>query len=97
MHALPFILSLLAALVLTPQVLARLNEAGVVRENYRGIPLPVPLGLVIVPAGLLALIVLALLARLGNEDVYPDNFGLVLLFVPGVALLGFIDDVLSAA
>jgi UDP-GlcNAc:undecaprenyl-phosphate GlcNAc-1-phosphate transferase len=97
MHALPFILALLAALVLTPQVLARLSEAGVVRENYRGIPLPVPLGLVIVPAGLLALIVLALLARLGNEDVYPDNFGLVLLFVPGVALLGFIDDVLSAA
>jgi UDP-N-acetylmuramyl pentapeptide phosphotransferase/UDP-N-acetylglucosamine-1-phosphate transferase len=97
MHALPFVLALLAAVVLTPQVLARLGEAGVVRENYRGIPLPVPLGLVIVPAGLLALVVLALLARLANQDVYPDNFGLVLLFVPGVALLGFIDDVLSAA
>ena len=96
-HALPFVLSLLAALVLTPPVLARLTESAVVRENYRGTPLPVPLGLVIVPAGLLALVVLALLARLGDVDVYPDNFGLVLLFVPGVALLGFIDDALSGA
>lgn len=97
MHALPFVLSLLAALVLTPPVLERLVESGVVRENYRGTPLPVSLGLVIVPAGLLALVVLALLARLGDVDVYPDNFGLVLLFVPGVALLGFIDDSLSGA
>ena len=97
MHALPFVLSLLAALVLTPPVLTRLAQFGVVRENYRGTPLPVPLGLVIVPAGLLALVVLALLARLGDVDVYPDNFGLVLLFVPGVALLGFIDDALSGA
>src|SRR4051794_1872001 len=96
-HALPFVFSLLAALVLTPPVLARLEEAGLVRPNYRGVPLPVPLGLVIVPAGLLALVVLALLARLGDQDVYPDNFGLVLLFVPGVALLGFIDDALSGA
>lgn len=97
MHALPFALSLLAGLLLTPLVLARLAEAGLTRENYRGRRLPVPLGVVIVPAALVALVVLALLARLGDQDVYPDNFGLVLLFVPGVALLGLVDDVLSGA
>jgi UDP-N-acetylmuramyl pentapeptide phosphotransferase/UDP-N-acetylglucosamine-1-phosphate transferase len=96
-HALPFVLSLLAAVVLTPLLLARLTDAGLTRENYRGRLLPVPLGIVIVPAALVALVVLALLARLGDQDVYPDNFGLVLLFVPGVALLGLIDDVLSGA
>jgi UDP-GlcNAc:undecaprenyl-phosphate GlcNAc-1-phosphate transferase len=94
-HALPFVLSLLAALALVRPVLVRLTESGNVRDNYRGTPLPVPLGLVIVPAGLLALVVLALLTRLADVDVYPDNFGLVLLFVPGVALLGVIDDTLS--
>jgi len=96
-HALPFVFSLLAAVVLPQPVLARLSEAGLERENYRGTRLPVPLGVVIVPAALLALVGLALLARLGDQDVYPDNFGLVLLFVPGVALLGLIDDVLSGS
>jgi UDP-N-acetylmuramyl pentapeptide phosphotransferase/UDP-N-acetylglucosamine-1-phosphate transferase len=96
-HALPFVLSLIAAVALTPLVLKRLSEAGLTRENYRGRRLAVPLGVVIVPAGLVALVVLALLARLADQDVYPDNFGLVLLFVPGVALLGLIDDVLSGA
>jgi len=96
-HALPFVLSLLAALVLTPPVLARLVEAGATRENYRGRLLPVPLGVVIVPAALVALVVLAPLERIGDADVFPDNFGLVLLFVPGVALLGLVDDMLAGA
>jgi len=94
-HALPFVFSLLAALALTPLVLARLAEAGLKRENYRGRELPVPLGVVVVPAALTALVFLALIARLADADVYPDNFGLALLFVPGVALLGLVDDVLS--
>lgn len=95
MHVLPFVFSLLAAAVLTPLVLKRLTEAGVTRENYRGRQLPVPVGIVIVPAALFALIPLTLLDRFGDLDVYPDNFTLAMLFVPGVALLGFIDDVLS--
>lgn len=97
MHALPFVLSLLAALVLTPLVLGALARAGLRRENYRGRELPVPLGVVIVPAGFVALVVVALLARLGDVDVLPDNFGLALLLVPGVAFLGLVDDVLSGA
>jgi UDP-GlcNAc:undecaprenyl-phosphate/decaprenyl-phosphate GlcNAc-1-phosphate transferase len=96
-QALPFVFSLLVALALTPQVLRRLSEAGLTRENYRGRVLPVPAGLVIVPAALIALIPVTLLARLTDLDVYPDNLGFAIVFVPGIALLGLIDDTLSAA
>jgi len=96
-QALPFVFSLLVAVVLVPLVLARLAEAGLTRENYRGRILPVPLGLAIVPVALIALIPVMLLARLTDLDVYPDNLGFAIVFVPGIALLGLIDDVLSGA
>jgi UDP-N-acetylmuramyl pentapeptide phosphotransferase/UDP-N-acetylglucosamine-1-phosphate transferase len=96
-QALPFVFSLLVAVGLTPLVVSRLADAGLTRENYRGRPLPVPLGLVIVPVALIALIPVMLLARLTEADVYPDNLGFAIIFVPGVALLGLIDDVLSGA
>lgn len=97
MQALPFAFSLLAALALTPLVRSRLVEAGLTRENYRGRTLPVPLGLVLVPAALLALIPVMLLARLADLDVYPDNLGFAIVFVPGIALLGLVDDVVSGS
>ena len=97
MQALPFVFSLLIAVGLTPLVLSRLSEAGLTRENYRGRALPVPLGLAIVPVALIALIPVMLLARLTDLDVYPDNLGFAIVFVPGIALLGLIDDVLSGA
>ena len=55
MQALPFVFSLLVAAWLTPLVVNRLAEAGSTRENYRGRRLPIPLGIVIVPAALVAL------------------------------------------
>jgi UDP-N-acetylmuramyl pentapeptide phosphotransferase/UDP-N-acetylglucosamine-1-phosphate transferase len=94
-QALPFVFSLLIAVALTPLVLTRLAEAGATRENYRGRPLPMPVGLVIVPAALIALIPVMLLARLTDLDVFPDNLGFAIVFVPGIALLGLIDDALS--
>ena len=97
MQALPFVFSLLVAGALTPLVLSRLAAAGAVRDNYRGRSLPVPLGLVIVPAALIALIPVTLLARLTDLDVYPDNLGFAVVFVPGIALLGLIDDALSGS
>ncbi len=97
MQALPFVFSLLVAGALTPLVLSRLATAGAVRDNYRGRSLPVPLGLVIVPAALIALIPITLLARLTDLDVYPDNLGFAVVFVPGIALLGLIDDALSGS
>ena len=95
MQALPFVFSLLVAGALTPMVLRRLAEAGATRENYRGRRLPIPIGLVIVPAALIALIPVMLLARLADADVFPDNLGFAIVFVPGIALLGLIDDALS--
>jgi len=93
--ALPLVLSLLVAVVLTPMLRARLTEAGFLGENYRGLRLPVPLGVVIVPAALIALIPIALLARLTSADVFPADLPLVIAFIPGVALLGLIDDIFS--
>ena len=95
MQALPFVLSLLVALALTPGVLNRLSEAGMVRDNYRGRSLPFALGIVIVPAALVALVVVTLLARLTELEVYPDNLGFAIVVVPAIALLGLIDDMLS--
>ncbi|HEY1478632.1 MAG TPA: hypothetical protein VGF46_01300 [Gaiellales bacterium] len=95
MQALPLVLSLLVAVVLTPLVRRRLTEAGLVRENYRGARLPVPIGVAIVPAALIALIPITLVARLTTADVFPPDLPLVIAFIPGVALLGMIDDVMS--
>ncbi len=97
MQALPFVLSLLVALAITPQVLARLSEAGLTRENYRGRTLPVPLGIAIVPSALIALVVVVPLARLADLDIYPDNLGFAVVFIPGIALLGLVDDALSGS
>ena len=97
MHFLPAALALVAALALAPALLKRLAEAGLVAANYRGASLPIALGVLIVPAALVALVPVTLLARLADSDVYPDNFGLVMVLVPGVALLGLIDDVLSGS
>lgn len=97
MHFLPTAIALAAALALAPVLLRGLQQAGLVRANYRDIPLPVPLGVLIVPAALVALVPVTLLARLADADIYPDNIGLAMLFVPGIALLGLIDDVLSGA
>lgn len=97
MQALPSVLSLLVAVALTPLVMTRLSEAGLTRENYRGRSLPVALGIVIVPVALVALIPVMLLARLTDLEVFPDNLGFAIIVVPGIALLGFVDDVLSGS
>jgi UDP-N-acetylmuramyl pentapeptide phosphotransferase/UDP-N-acetylglucosamine-1-phosphate transferase len=96
-QALPFVFSLVIAIGLTPRIRRRLSEAGMERVNYRGVRLPVPIGVAIVPAALVALIPIVLLARLTSADVFPVDLSLVIAFVPGVALLGLVDDVLSGS
>ena len=59
-QALPFLFSLVVAVVLVPLVRTRLVDAGMQRENYRGVRLPVPIGVAIVPAALIALIPITL-------------------------------------
>jgi UDP-GlcNAc:undecaprenyl-phosphate GlcNAc-1-phosphate transferase len=96
-HFLPAVFAFVAAAALAPVILTRLAEAGSMAPNYRGASLPVPLGVLIVPAALVALVPVTLIARLADSDIVPDNLALVMVLVPGVALLGFIDDVLSGA
>lgn len=95
MHALPLVLASLIAAALAPATLRMLVEKGQLRPNYRGEPLPFPLGLAILAAALLALAPLAVLQRLDVPAVlYPEGFAVV-LYALGVALLGFVDDVLG--
>ena len=97
MHALPTLVALAAALLLTPPILRHLREEGFTRENYRGRALPFPGGIAIVAAGVLALGVCGALAKLASADVFDFGVPLVFDYAIGVALLGLIDDVLSGA
>lgn len=95
MHALPFVLASLIAAALAPATLRMLAENGHLRPNYRGERLPFPFGIAIVVAALLALAPVAVLERLDVHAVlHPETFAVV-LYVLGVALLGFLDDMLG--
>jgi UDP-GlcNAc:undecaprenyl-phosphate GlcNAc-1-phosphate transferase len=93
---LPLVLSFALAALIAPALLGRLERAGVVRENYRGLVLPAASGILIVLASLLALGPLAALDELADTDTLAPEAGEALLFVIGVAVLGLIDDLLGA-
>src|SRR5262245_22557898 len=93
---LPLALSLAVAAMIAPALLARLERAGVVRENYRGAVLPAASGILIVVAALLALGPLAALDELTGADTLAPEAGEALVFVIGVAVLGLVDDLLGA-
>src|SRR3954454_12954290 len=94
--ALPSLLALAAALVLAPATQRALERGAFVRENYRGRTVAFPFGVLIVAAGVVSLIPVALLDRLGASDALPPELSRVLPFALGVAFLGLADDVLSA-
>ncbi|MGN6371510.1 MAG: hypothetical protein ACTHM1_00745 [Solirubrobacteraceae bacterium] len=95
MHALPFVLASLIAAALAPATLRMLVEKNQMRPNYRGRRLPFPFGIAIVAAGLFALAPLAVLERLDVPAVlHPATFAVV-IYVLGVALLVFVDDMLG--
>jgi UDP-GlcNAc:undecaprenyl-phosphate GlcNAc-1-phosphate transferase len=97
MHALPLIVSALAAAVVAPALLRALAEARHTRPNYRDRALPFPLGVVIVAAPALALVVLAPLQEIANAEVFEGELGTVAIYVLGVAFLGLLDDLVDAA
>jgi UDP-GlcNAc:undecaprenyl-phosphate GlcNAc-1-phosphate transferase len=94
-HALPFLLSLLTAAALAPALLGALERAGRTSPNYRRRSLPAPFGLLIPAAALLALVPLALIARLASAAVFHPELWPIALYALGVALLGLIDDLLG--
>jgi UDP-GlcNAc:undecaprenyl-phosphate GlcNAc-1-phosphate transferase len=95
MRWLPLAVSFASAGLLAPAVLARLEQAGVVRENYRGLILPAASGTLIAIGAVVALGPLALLDELANADSLAPEVGPALVFVLGVGVLGLMDDLLG--
>lgn len=97
MRALPFVLAFAFAALLAGPTLRALRAGGHTRPNYRGRELPVPLGVLIVIAALLALVPLTLIERLGDTAILYSEVSIVAVYALGVACLGLIDDTLGSA
>ena len=95
MRWLPLALSLVLGALLAPTLLARLERAGVVRQNYRGLVLPAAAGILIAVVAALAVGPLAALDELAGSDTLAPEVGAALVFVLGVAMLGLVDDLLG--
>jgi UDP-GlcNAc:undecaprenyl-phosphate/decaprenyl-phosphate GlcNAc-1-phosphate transferase len=94
-HALPFVLALLAAALLAHPLLRALSEGGHVKANFRGRSVAFPFGVLSLAGALLALIPLALLQRLKVTEVFHPEMIAVALYAVGVAFLGLVDDTLG--
>jgi UDP-N-acetylmuramyl pentapeptide phosphotransferase/UDP-N-acetylglucosamine-1-phosphate transferase len=94
-HALPTLVALVAALLLTPPILRHLQAGGFVRENYRGVKLPFPGGIVIVAAGVLVVGLWSGFVRIADLNPFDWDAQTSLTYPLGVALLGLIDDLLA--
>jgi UDP-GlcNAc:undecaprenyl-phosphate/decaprenyl-phosphate GlcNAc-1-phosphate transferase len=92
MHALPLILALAGAAALAPGLLRGLQVGGHVKPNFRGRPLPFPLGVLVLAAAACALVPLLLLERLASAEVFHPEFLPIALYAVGVIALGLIDD-----
>lgn len=97
MHALPTLVALAAALLLTPPILRHLQAEGFTRENYRGVRLPFPGGIAIVAAGVLAVGLWTGFVTIAKLDPLKWDVQADLTYPLGVALLGLIDDLLAGA
>lgn len=97
MHALPTLVALAAALLLTPTILRHLQTEGFTRENWRGVSLPFPGAIAIVAAAVLAVGVCAAIERIAQTNVLDDGTYVVFVYGIGVALLGLIDDLLAGS
>ena len=95
MRWLPLLVSLGLGALLAPTLLAGLERAGVVRENYRGLVLPAAAGILIAVVAALSVGPLAALDELAGTDTLAPEVGAALVFVVGVAMLGLVDDLLG--
>jgi hypothetical protein len=95
MHALPSLISLAAAALLAPAMLRALAGARHTKPNYRGRALPCPFGVLALAAAAVALIPLALVARLGSAHVFEPQQLPIAVYALGVLALGLIDDTLG--
>ena len=95
MHALAFLLALIAAAILAPALLRALGEGGHTRANFRGRALPFPFGVLTLAAAPIALIPLLALQRFASTDVLPAQLLPIAVYALGVLALGLLDDTLA--
>jgi UDP-N-acetylmuramyl pentapeptide phosphotransferase/UDP-N-acetylglucosamine-1-phosphate transferase len=96
MHALPFLIALVAGAILAPMLLRALEDGGHRRANYRNRQLPFPFGVLTLAAALAALIPLMLLQQLTSTAVFHAEILPIALYAIGVLALGLIDDLLGS-
>ena len=83
------------ALLVVPAGVRGLRDAGLVRENYRGVRLAFPLGAVLATAALVALAPLAFLDDRADLDLLDLELRRWIPYLLGMAFLGFLDDSLG--
>jgi UDP-GlcNAc:undecaprenyl-phosphate/decaprenyl-phosphate GlcNAc-1-phosphate transferase len=91
-QSLPLVVSLVVAALVAGPLVRSLRDHGLVRDNYRGTPVPFPIGVAIPVAALIALAPLALVQELADADVFRAGAYPAVTYVIGVALLGLLDD-----
>lgn len=95
MRALPLLVAGASALVVVPATIAGLRAHGPARTNFRGAPVAFPAGVAVIASGGLALGALAAAAPASYRSAVSGDARLALTYVPGVALLGLVDDLLG--
>ena len=90
-------LSAALALFIVPAGIRGLDDAGLVRENYRGQLVAFPLGAVLATASLVALAPLAFLDDRADLNLLDPDLRRWITYLLGVAFLGFLDDSLGRA
>jgi UDP-GlcNAc:undecaprenyl-phosphate GlcNAc-1-phosphate transferase len=88
-------LSIALALFMVPAGIRGLSEAGLVRENFRGMRIAFPLGAVLATTSLVALAPLAFLDDRADVNLLDADLRRWITYLLGVAFLGFLDDALG--
>jgi UDP-GlcNAc:undecaprenyl-phosphate GlcNAc-1-phosphate transferase len=83
------------ALLVVPAGVRGLLDAGLTRQNYRGLSVAFPLGAVLTTSALVALAPLAFLNDRGDLDLLDPSLGRWMPYLLGIAFLGFLDDSLG--
>jgi UDP-GlcNAc:undecaprenyl-phosphate GlcNAc-1-phosphate transferase len=95
MHALPFVIALLSAVILAPLLLRALSAGQHTRSNYQDRALPFPFGVLTLAAALIALIPLTLVQQLSSTHVFYPELAPIAVYALGVLALGLLDDTLA--
>jgi UDP-GlcNAc:undecaprenyl-phosphate/decaprenyl-phosphate GlcNAc-1-phosphate transferase len=95
-HWVPLVASLVAAAAITPTTVRGLAAQGMVRDNYRGVPVAFPAGITLLIPAFVALVVVAPLYQFVDTDVLEVGFGLGLIYVFGIGFLGLLDDMVGS-